>query len=147
MLGSSRSLPGEAAELSLPSDDKRPYKYARSHRVLEYCGLVVAALLTLWTAHAAVDALPPGKAWLPFLHQPDQTEIDRALVHLQRVLAHLLDPARDAVPMHRPHGIERLQHHQIERALQNLRLALPHSPSSHVGRIEEHIADSCGMQT
>jgi ubiquitin-conjugating enzyme E2 variant len=67
MLGSSRSLPGEAAELALPSDDKRSYKYARSHRILEYFGLTVAALLTIWTAHAAVDALPPGKAWLAAL--------------------------------------------------------------------------------
>jgi ubiquitin-conjugating enzyme E2 variant len=67
MLGSSRSLPGEAAELALPSYDKRTYKYARSHRVLEYFGMGVAALLMLWTAHAAVDALPPGKAWVAAL--------------------------------------------------------------------------------
>lgn len=64
MIGPSRSLVGDAAELVLPAEPKRSYTYARSHRILEYFGLSVAALLTLWTAHAAVDALPSEGAWV-----------------------------------------------------------------------------------
>src|SRR6187402_1861743 len=63
MLGPARSLPGEATDVALPGT--RPsYSYARSHRVLELCGMAVAALLTLHTAVAAVVALPVGGAWL-----------------------------------------------------------------------------------
>lgn len=57
MLGSSRSLSGEAAELVLP-EPKRSYGYARSHRVLEVCGLLTAAGLTVLTGALAVRALP-----------------------------------------------------------------------------------------
>lgn len=65
MLGSTRSLGGDA-ELALPAADK-PYKYARSHRVLEICGLVVSALLTAMTGIFAVRALPSGGGWLALL--------------------------------------------------------------------------------
>lgn len=67
MLGSSRSLSGEAAELVLPAEPKRSYKYARSHRMLEVCGLVCAVILTLWTVQAVVQAVPTGRAWLAAL--------------------------------------------------------------------------------
>jgi ubiquitin-conjugating enzyme E2 variant len=65
MLGSSRSLSGEAADLVLPSEPpKRTYRYARSHRILEICGLVVAAGLTLLTAVMALRGLPAsGSVW------------------------------------------------------------------------------------
>jgi plasmanylethanolamine desaturase len=63
MLGSSRSLARDA-ELVLPAEPKQSYSYARSHRVLEYFGLAVAAGLTLWTAHAAIAATPTDGAWL-----------------------------------------------------------------------------------
>jgi len=63
-MGSSRSLVGDAG-LTLPSD--RPYKYSRSHRILEVCGLVVSALLTGTTALFAVQALPAGGVWLALL--------------------------------------------------------------------------------
>jgi plasmanylethanolamine desaturase len=43
------------------------YNYSRAHRVLEICGLLVAAGLTLWTAAAVIRALPSGKAWLALL--------------------------------------------------------------------------------
>src|SRR6186713_3356886 len=68
MLGSSRSLTGEATELALSSEPpKRAYTYARSHRILEVCGLVAAATLTSATALLAVRALPEGGHWLGLL--------------------------------------------------------------------------------
>jgi len=68
MLGSSRSLSGEATELSLPSEaPKRTYGYARSHRILEVCGLTAAATLTAATALFAVRALPDGGQWFALL--------------------------------------------------------------------------------
>ena len=66
MLGSSRSLTGEA-ELALGADSKPPYKYARSHRVLEVCGLVCSGMLTATTAYLALRALPEGGVWLASL--------------------------------------------------------------------------------
>jgi plasmanylethanolamine desaturase len=64
MLGSSRSLTGDAAELTLPPASKPAYTYARSHRVLEICGLLTAALLTVGTAVLALRGLPDDGAWL-----------------------------------------------------------------------------------
>lgn len=67
MPGSSRSLSGEAAELALRSESRPPYKYARSHRLLEVGGLAVAAMLTTLTAVLSVRALPEGGGWLAVL--------------------------------------------------------------------------------
>ena len=67
MLGPSRSFSAEAAELALPSEVKPTYKYARSHRVLEACGLVVGLALTTATAVLAWRGLPEGRAWLAVL--------------------------------------------------------------------------------
>jgi len=67
MLGSSRSLSGEATELALRPESKPPYKYARSHRLLEVCGLGVAAALMLTTAALGLRALPEGGVWLAVL--------------------------------------------------------------------------------
>jgi plasmanylethanolamine desaturase len=64
MLGSSRSLSGEAAELALRPESKAPYKYARSHRFLEVCGLGVAVALMTTTATLAIRGLPEGGVWL-----------------------------------------------------------------------------------
>lgn len=65
MLGSSRSLAGDAAELSVSTPaPKRSYNYARSHRVLEIFGLCFAAVLTLSTAFLAYRALPSSGWWL-----------------------------------------------------------------------------------
>ena len=44
----------------------------------------------------------------------------------QHVLADLLDAPRDPVAVERPHRVERLQHHQIERALEDVGLGLTH---------------------
>lgn len=68
MLGSSRSLSGEATGLALRAEPaKRSYSYARSHRLLEVCGLAVSALLTVATALLAWQALPEGGGWLAAL--------------------------------------------------------------------------------
>jgi len=66
MLGFSRSLSGEA-ELALRADSKLPYKYARSHRVLEVCGLVGGGVLTVMTGYLMLRALPEGGVWLAAL--------------------------------------------------------------------------------
>ena len=47
--------------------------------------------------------------------------VDGSLVQLQRVVADLLDAARDAVAVQGAHALERLQDHQIERALKDIR--------------------------
>lgn len=68
MLGSSRSLSGEAAELALRPESKPPaYKYARSHRLLEIVGLSVAATLMATTAALTIRAMPEGGVWLAAL--------------------------------------------------------------------------------
>ena len=68
MLGSSRSLSAEAAELALRPDSKPPtYKYARSHRVLEVCALAVSSSLTVLTAALVVNRLQPSGLWLAAL--------------------------------------------------------------------------------
>lgn len=64
MLGSSRSLSGDAAELPLSPAPKPTYRYARSHRILEIAGLVAAASLMVATALSAYRALPSGGLWL-----------------------------------------------------------------------------------
>lgn len=68
MLGSSRSLSGEAPELAEASEPrKRSYTYARSHRILEVCALAVSAGLTAVTAFSALRVLPEGSLWLAAL--------------------------------------------------------------------------------
>jgi plasmanylethanolamine desaturase len=52
----------------LPAEPPTPtYKYARSHRILEVCGLIVSVALTSLTALLAVRALPSGGVWLAVL--------------------------------------------------------------------------------
>jgi hypothetical protein len=82
------------------------------------------------------DGVEPGLAIVlryaplrldPFLlHQANQAEINGALVYLQRLFAHLLDAAGNAVAMQGSHGFKGPEDHQIERALKNLRLVLRH---------------------
>jgi ubiquitin-conjugating enzyme E2 variant len=68
MLGSSRSLSAEAAELALRPDSKPPaYKYSRSHRILEVCALAVSSSLTVLTGALVVNRLQPSGLWLAAL--------------------------------------------------------------------------------
>jgi len=64
MLGSSRSLSGDTAELGLQAESKPAYTYARSHRWLEVGGLAFSAALTCTTGVLAVRALPESGVWL-----------------------------------------------------------------------------------
>src|SRR5438094_5155660 len=66
----------------------------------------------------------PLSAYPALLHEANEAEINRALVHSECVSADLLDPERDAISVHRPECVKSLQHHQIERALENVRLAI-----------------------
>ena len=67
MMGLSRALPGDAAELALRPASKPAYTYARSHRILEVCALTLSATLTVTTLVLAVRALPTGGVWLAAL--------------------------------------------------------------------------------
>jgi hypothetical protein len=67
MLGSSRTSSGEAADLALRPESKPSYTYARSHRILEVCALVLSSTLTVTTLVLAMRALPTGGAWLAAL--------------------------------------------------------------------------------
>jgi ubiquitin-conjugating enzyme E2 variant len=67
MLGSSRSLSGETADVALRPQPKPTYTYARSHRVLEVCALLLSATLTITTLVLAMRALPAGGGWLAAL--------------------------------------------------------------------------------
>jgi hypothetical protein len=49
--------------------------------------------------------------------EPHQGCVDRTFVELQDGIAHLLDAAGDTVAVLGTQGVERLQHHQVERAL------------------------------
>lgn len=62
--------------------------------------------------------------------QTQQRRIDRPLVQFQYAIADLLNPPCDAVPVQRPKPVERLEHHQVERALQNIRSCIFHEMSS-----------------
>src|SRR5438094_878315 len=54
------------------------------------------------------------------LQQPHERRVHRSLVELQHVFAHLLDAPRDPVAVLRAQRLERLQDHEIERALQDV---------------------------
>src|SRR4029078_7959813 len=50
----------------------------------------------------------------PLLLEPEERGGWRDLVHLQKVLGDLLDPARDAVAVHRTERVERLEDYEVE---------------------------------
>jgi hypothetical protein len=66
---------------------------------------------------------PAGPDPPPML-QSHQGGVDSAFVEFQDVIADLLDAPGDTIPVLRAHAVERLQHHQVERALQHLELWL-----------------------
>src|SRR6266513_2431301 len=64
----------------------------------------------------------------PFpLLEPHERRIDGSVVRLQNVFADLLNPARNPIPVQRPQDIERLEHHQVESAAQDLALGFHRS--------------------
>ena len=56
----------------------------------------------------------------PFLLEPEQRWIDRPLIERERALGYLLDPPRDPVPVQWTKPLERLEHHEIERAVRDV---------------------------
>src|ERR1700683_3571756 len=62
----------------------------------------------------------------PFLFQLQQRRIQRSIIHRQQIAAGLLDPPRNPVPVHRPHSLQRLEHHQRQRALPHIRFVVTH---------------------
>ena len=58
-----------------------------------------------------------------------ERRVDGSFVQFQDVVADLLDAAGDPVAVLRPHALEGLQHHQIEGALQDVRLRGQRRPS------------------
>src|SRR5262249_9102827 len=67
------------------------------------------------------------------LLEPHQRRIERAHVELQRAAGDLLDPLGNRVAVQRAERRQRLQHHEVERALENARLAL--SSIGHANRV------------
>src|SRR5262249_39004923 len=55
------------------------------------------------------------------LLQSDESRIDRALIKEQNLIADLFDSAGDSPAVQRPHTFKRLQNHQVQRSLQDLR--------------------------
>ncbi len=60
------------------------------------------------------------------LLEAQQRRIERSLVQLQQVFRDLLDAHSDPEAVHRPHGIERLQHQQIKCSLQDFAFGRRH---------------------
>src|SRR5262245_14756518 len=54
------------------------------------------------------------------LLEAEERGIDRALIELEHVLADLLDAPGDPVTMKRSHCLERLEHHEVQSALENV---------------------------
>src|SRR5262245_38790608 len=84
---------------------------------------------------AVVLRRPPLGRNPPFLLESQQRGIQGALVQTERVAADLFDAPRDAPAVQRPHGIERFQDHQCQRAVENVDL---------VGRHEDAFAAAIG---
>ncbi len=60
------------------------------------------------------------------LLQLEQGRIQRAVVDFEQIAARLLDTARDAIAMEGAQGLQRLEHHQSQRALPDVRLGVFH---------------------
>ena len=54
------------------------------------------------------------------LFEFEQRGIERSLVHRELIAADLLDAARDAVSVERAQGLEGLQHHQAQAAVEHV---------------------------
>src|SRR4029077_20454463 len=72
---------------------------------------------------AVVVRYAPRGLDVALLLELEQRRIQRAVVHQQQLTAGLLDAPGDAVPMLRPHRLERLENHQRQRALPDVGFA------------------------
>jgi hypothetical protein len=55
------------------------------------------------------------------MQEAHERGIHRSFIQLQGVFTHLFQPPRDAIAVQRPHRVERLQDHQVQGPLQDLR--------------------------
>src|SRR5262249_25379799 len=60
------------------------------------------------------------------LLEPEERGIQRALVEVEDLARDLVQPLGDAVAVHAAEGIERLEHHEVEGALQDVGFWLGH---------------------
>src|SRR5215831_8392658 len=99
-------------------DDRR-----RLFPVLRLCLQLLAALAcqAIKACLAVVLGCAPLGRDRSFLHELEQDRIERALIDRQQIAADLLDAPGDAVAMLRAEHIQRLQHHQRQGALSNVR--------------------------
>jgi hypothetical protein len=72
---------------------------------------------------------PGGREPAGFFHAMEGGK-ERAGFHAEGAMGNLLNPPRDAQPMHLPIA-NRFQDQQIQRSLQQIRLILSHAPASH----------------
>ena len=80
--------------------------------------------LRFWRPDPAADVgVPPLRVHEAALLQPVQRGVERAVEDAERVARRLADPPRDAVAVPRPPA-ERLQHQHVERAEQDVELAI-----------------------
>src|SRR5262245_58027312 len=70
---------------------------------------------------ALVVALAPMRGDPPPLLETDERRVNRALIETQQVVRHLFDPAGDPVAVRGAERVERLQHHDIEGSLHDIR--------------------------
>ena len=68
---------------------------------------------------AVVLGCPPLGGDPALLQEPHEAQINRPLIDDDRLLADLLDPTSDAVAVQRTHLLQRLEDHEIERALED----------------------------
>src|SRR5258708_10692319 len=71
----------------------------------------------------------PGRRYPCALLQPQQRRVDRSFVQPQNIVADLFDAPGNSITVLRPHGIESLQNHKIEGALQYFRFSFCHQLS------------------
>src|SRR5579863_884871 len=88
----------------------------------------------------------PLGSYRAFILQLQQQGIERALVHVQKISANLLDAPGDTPAVLRPQDIESLKHHQGERSLQDVRLFL-HQRVLPLGSQQEEWHASCWKAT
>src|ERR1019366_1795783 len=77
------------------------------------------------------------------LFQAQERRIERPLVEIQRAAGYLLDAFGQPEAVLRPHGFERPQHHQIERALENARVSCRHPRGVFLGGAGFSLASAC----
>jgi hypothetical protein len=79
------------------------------------------------------------------IQEPHEAQINRSLINDDRLLSDLLNPTSDAVAVQRTHLLQRLEDHEIERALQDGRPRFHHVYFP-VGWLEEYRVAHVGCQ-